>query len=100
MCTFGPKAGMVTEPDDAPAAAADGCPAMLPDGLNVPAEPLLPGLAQAVSAHNPATASPASASRDWASRDWASRDWASRDGAVRSVVRRRPFRMSPPVGPG
>src|SRR5579875_1513715 len=80
MCTFGPKAGMVTEPDDAPAAAADGCPAMLPDGLNVPAEPLLPGLAQAVSAHNPATASP--------------------DAAVRSVVRRRPFRMSPPVGPG
>src|ERR1700728_1214812 len=104
MCTFLPKAGMVTEPEAAPAAAADGWPAMLPDGLNVPDEPppLWPAplwAPQAATAHSPARASPASASRDGASRDGASRNGASRDEALRSsVVRRRPFRMSPPVG--
>src|ERR1700761_8613075 len=84
MCTFLPKAGMVTEPEAAPAAAADGWPAMLPDGLNVPDEPppLWPAplwLPQAAMAHSPARASPDEAARS-------------------SVVRLRPFRMSPPVG--
>src|ERR1700728_2750410 len=99
MCTFLPKAGMVTEPEAAPAAAADGWPAMLPDGLNVPDEPppLWPAplwAPQAATAHSPARASPASVSRDRASRDAASRDEATRS----SVIRRQSFRMSPPVG--